>query len=63
MDTTYFVGFKMSFENINDATSYLTDMAWAYNIDPRELEVGYYMEQPKYKKWVPKWLINLIKQN
>jgi hypothetical protein len=24
------------------------------------MEIGYYMPQPKYKKWVPNWLIRLI---
>jgi hypothetical protein len=56
---TYFIRFKSSHETVHDAEReaiYLNERLGISNL----IQVGYYMPQPKYKSWVPSWLIRWI---
>jgi hypothetical protein len=52
---TYYIRFEENFTNLPEAGTKLREL----NKD-LDLEIGYYMPQPKYKNWVPNWLIRLI---
>lgn len=51
----YFIRTRKSYNNLNAVNE---DLKTFY--DWSKYEVGYYIPQPKYKNWVPNWLIRLI---
>jgi hypothetical protein len=55
----YIIRTTKTFTNINDAREAKLELDQAYPLFPL-LEVGYHIDQPTYKSWVPKWIINLI---
>lgn len=51
----YFIRTKATYSNSNLANQDLKEF-----FREGSYEVGYYMPQPKYKSWVPTWLIRFI---
>lgn len=61
METTYFVRFKTSYKSIpkaNESLKFLKE-----NFPELDIELGYYRPQPRYKSWVPNWVLRLIIKN
>ena len=54
--THYNIKLKRNFKTIPDAQKHLDNHCY----DQRIYEISYHMPQPKYKSWVPNFLIKLI---
>lgn len=52
---SYFIRFNDSYETIPEAWKAWSELPYA-----SKFRVTYHIPQPKYKPWVPAWLINLI---
>lgn len=59
----YFVRTTKTFTDIPSAQEYHDQLSQEYPGIRAKMELGYYMEQPQYKSWVPTWLIRFIKKH
>ena len=55
-DIIYFVRTQRAFANLGDASDFMTEHGYSVS----EHHIGYYMPQPRYKTWIPFWVIDLI---
>lgn len=52
----YFIETRQLFDSIHEAQVFMKTNGY----DPMLHGIGYHMPPPKYKAWVPNWLIKII---